>query len=388
MLMFFSDSRDSMFAFATEIKPVIALIAAFYAFVKRKEVQLENNILLPFGLFFIITFISIFFSPQISVSFQKTLSLFLTYFSIPVLLLLVIKEEKEEFLRDFIWIIFSLVGIGIVLNYINPEFTNLVGRHRGLLGNPNGLGIFLGLSYILFNLVKNHYDNFFTGKQVLFITAVFVFALILCESRAAMMMFLIYHALYYAYNKAPVLGWIMFFFMFFYYSDILEMIPKVTSFFGFGEDLRVRNVNEIKEGSGRFIAWAFAWETIQDQYVWGKGVGYTEIIFKKNYSMLSIMGHQGNAHNSYLTFWLDTGAVGMILYFVGFFKIFLTSSRFCRVAMPAMFAILFSINYESWLTASLSPFIFIFIVIITLLSSDLLVSKKEEVEADLIPLDL
>jgi O-antigen ligase len=88
----------------------------------------------------------------------------------------------------------------------------------------------------------------------------------------------------------------------------------------------------------------------------GKGFFYTEYLFKKYFEILSTQGHQGNAHNSYLTFWLDTGLIGLIMYVVAFFSSFISAARKSYYAIPLLYAIVFSANFESWLTSSLNPF--------------------------------
>ena len=46
-------------------------------------------------------------------------------------------------------------------------------------------------------------------------------------------------------------------------------------------------------------------------------MGATELLYKENYQLLSRLGHQGNAHNSFLTIWYDTGIIGLLGFITG-----------------------------------------------------------------------
>jgi hypothetical protein len=60
------------------------------------------------------------------------------------------------------------------------------------------------------------------------------------------------------------------------------------------------------------------------------------------------------------------------------------SSKYTALAFPIMFAITFSAIFESWLIGSLNPFTIIFVIILTLISSDIFHAPKEKVEPVLI----
>jgi len=103
--------------------------------------------------------------------------------------------------------------------------------------------------------------------------------------------------------------------------------------------------------------------------IFGKGFSYTEFIFKENYHRLSRLGHEGNAHNSYLTIWLDTGIVGLFTFIVPLILLVVQAAKKTAVAMPFLFAIIFSTYFESWLTASLNPFTIVFLVVLSIITS-------------------
>ena len=153
----------------------------------------------------------------------------------------------------------------------------------------------------------------------------------------------------------------------FLYDQIFELIIRAIEILGLDNYFRK---DTLLEGSGRVIAWSFAWQEIQSSsssFTFGKGFNYTETLFKDNFHLLSRRGHLGNAHQSFLTFWLDTGLIGVVLYFVGLIVTFIKAGKNSVLAWPIFYALIFSVSFESWLTASLNPFTIILIMILTVM---------------------
>jgi O-antigen ligase len=90
------------------------------------------------------------------------------------------------------------------------------------------------------------------------------------------------------------------------------------------------------------------------------------------------MGHQGNIHNSWLTIWLDTGLIGLILFCVGWLVNFVRAARFTPLVWAVFFGILLSASVESWMVASLNPFTIQLVIILTLLSDERFYEMPEE----------
>ncbi|MCB0478502.1 MAG: O-antigen ligase family protein [Crocinitomicaceae bacterium] len=318
--------------------------------------------------YLIIAWITILWADNPALAVQKTLSYTFIVTIIPVLFIQCFQDD-DEFLKDIFYLFTSLFLVGLVLKYVLPEFVIMEknARFTGLLGNPNGIGIFITLAFIYFQiLLRTGIVKFNRWDLILFYIGLFA-SLYFCKSRTAMMTVIIFYALNLIYNYSHFIGWLFFFTLAYMYEFILEAIPVVTDFLGFSEDLRVENVDKIKRGSGRDIAWKFAWDNIKDHMFWGHGVSATEELYIKNYRTLSMLGHEGNAHNSYLTIWYDTGIVGLLSLLLGIITYFIKVSKELPFVMPSLFAVFFSINYESWLSASLNPFTTMFLMIATLL---------------------
>jgi len=150
------------------------------------------------------------------------------------------------------------------------------------------------------------------------------------------------------------------------YLLVSQNLLAIISYLGLEEYLRVET---LEEGSGRLIAWQFAWENIQDSMLIGKGFMYDLILMRTNFDWLSRAGHEGGVHNSYLILWLNTGLLGIVFFFRAFFLLFLRAAKLNAVAIPAMVAVMFSIFFEPWLAASLNPYTIVFLVVLTILSS-------------------
>jgi len=161
-------------------------------------------------------------------------------------------------------------------------------------------------------------------------------------------------------------------------ANLLELIV----YFGLEEYLRV---DTIEAGSGRLVAWQFAWQSIQDNFLFGRGFSYDLKLMRDNFDWLSRAGHEGGVHNSYLILWLNTGLIGVIFYFRALLLIFLRSAKHSALAVPAMVAILFSVSFEPWLAASLNPYTIVFLLILTMISSSEInvpVTDDEEPDPD------
>lgn len=69
----------------------------------------------------------------------------------------------------------------------------------------------------------------------------------------------------------------------------------------------VLRTETLDEGGGRFVAWQFGWEELMRRPWWGGGAGFEERYYTSYKEVLSLLGHQGLSHNSYLAFGLNYG---------------------------------------------------------------------------------
>ena len=98
----------------------------------------------------------------------------------------------------------------------------------------------------------------------------------------------------------------------------------------------------------------------------GGGFGHDENIFRPNYFWLEKLGHNGGVHNSYFSIWFAGGIIGVLTYFGGLFVNVFKSMKNSYLPLAFLASILFNITYESWLIASLNPFVIIYLIILTI----------------------
>lgn len=374
-LLLMSDSRSNMFEFAAQAKIIAVVALGIFVYMNWGEMKAFTNknfvYFLPFLAYSVIATL---WSVETIPAFQKSISYLLIFFIVPIIYTGA-STQNERIGIDVISFVIIVLLIGIGINFLFPGFTSLAGRYRGLLGNPNGLGIFLTVffSFFFLTIKRLNIDLFGSPFSRLFL-ALLVISVFLTGSRTTILalgLFVVFNYLKYLSNFVTLL---LFFIFIFSYEYLLSQIPSIVQFLGLGEYFRL---DTLEEGSGRFIAWNFAWERISERFFLGGGFGYTEYIYKQYYGELSRLGHQGNAHNSYLTIWLDTGLIGLSLLVLGILRTTFASIKESSYTLPVLYSILFSSFFESWLSASLNPFTTIFLLVLTLL----LTPQQESIEA-------
>lgn len=361
IILTFSDSRSQFFKFAQQIKPILILLLAFGSLL----IKSKNHIVKWFIPFFIIAFFCVTRNEILGVSFQKTLSLFLLFFSIPIIINHFIKNIEDFTQFKYILVVPIIVIVfGLLTHLVNPSFTTLAGRYRGILGNPNGLGIFIAMYFLLFQAIKQVFPGILSRGETRLIMILFIISVLLSQSRTAMIIFFLFYAFNWVFRFQLVLAFSLCLVLFVLGVLISNYLDLIILGLGLEEYLRL---DTLQNGSGRTIAWAFAWEHIKLNPLIGNGFTYTNQLFYKNYEALSRLNHQGNAHNSYLTMWLNTGLFGMLSYFGAIVLLFIKASKQYRSAIPILLCFAFSANMESWLTASLNPFTSVFVITLSIL---------------------
>ena len=137
-------------------------------------------------------------------------------------------------------------------------------------------------------------------------------------------------------------------------------------------------VDHLDNGSGRLIAWTYAWSEIQKHYfILGRGFSFEEYLFSLKQDWFEVRGHIGSVHNSFLAVWLNTGIIGLICFVYGILTNFIRAAKVNPLAFPCMFAIIFSNMFESWLQASLNPFTIIALLVLTLLQYEKFCANKK-----------
>ena len=365
-MMLLSDSRQYLFGFAQTVKPVVMLTVAFLVWSDRRY-WLQINIHSAFIPFFIVSIISLLNSPVQFTSIQKMASYFLLLYVIPQLVLRLLITEKERLLKGLTAFGTLVLIVGLALKYVMPDLVIFqeTGRFNGLLGNPNGLGIFSFVFFMLYMLIRKYNPEYFTPKEHWIILGAIATSLVFAGSRGGIFSALLFIAGYFLFQRSIILGFIVMISVFVSYQLVMANLETLISDFNLQEYFRIET---LEKGSGRLEAYKFAWQQIQYNYWFGRGFGYTEYLMHKYADYFISKGHQGNVHNSYLTIWLDTGLIGLIAFIWGWLKNFYKASIYSPLIWAVLFGTLLTTTVESWLAASLNPFTIQLVIIVTLLS--------------------
>jgi O-antigen ligase len=366
ILLYFSDNRKHEFAFAGKTKDIALVLVSAFVMFDSKQFFSKSKFWYPFAAFFAVASISMFRNPLPMLAFQKTLSFALMFIYIPNYFTREIAIDRgERMLKLWIWSGTLLYVVALGLSRILPEnYTYLVGRYNGLLGNPNGIGSFSTVFFIMIMLTLQKHPKMFTKPQLVLIFGSLILSVLMSGSRNCIFSILIFLFFSRFYKISYWVGFVIVIVVAILFQIINENLPAIINAFGLGDYFRV---DHLEDGSGRLIAWTFGWQEIQNNFMLGRGFSYEETLFEENKYWLNDLGHLGGVHNTFLALWLNTGIIGLIVYLVGFFKNFFKAASVNYMALPTMFAILFSCMFEAWFQGSLNPFTIIAILNITLL---------------------
>jgi hypothetical protein len=351
--------------FAKDLKPLIPLsLFAFYLLHRDKFPKIPK-IFINFIPFFIITLIALKYSIKIDVGIKKYISFVLMYFCIPVYVNYLHHQYGTLFWNSLLTFLTWMLVIGLVLGIVAPDIGLIGGdRFKGILGNPNGLGIFLNLTFILWMIAKEFKLITFTKGENRLVFFVIIISLLWSGSRNGIMSIFMFYMIYRLVKIHWSFAIVAVIFVIVFETLIFSSFIELLKFFQLSHYFRV---DSLEEGSGRKIAWAFAWQEIYNKYFFiGGGFGHDENIMRPNYYWLKRQGHDGGVHNSYLSMWFDSGVIGVIFYYGALLKLVLKSTKFSYLGLAFLVSILFNSTYESWLVASLNPFTILFLIILTI----------------------
>lgn len=335
------------------------------------------NVFLPF---FIYSFFPLVFSNNLVVGLQKTISYSLLYLIVPNYVLYNFRLIGWDFFRNLVKFMAVILLSGYFVLWFHGEFyAFMIGRFRGLFGNPNGMALFCVLLIMVSVTASSINERLLSWKEKIFVYGTATYFLIISGSRASLVAVLIFLVFGRFFSASPVFGFMALLAVFGLSELVLSNIAPIVTAFGLEDYVRLQT---LESGSGRYFAWDFAWKHIQDYFVFGGGFANDERIMRKHRLYLERMGHQGGVHNSYLSFWFNVGIVGLVLFLRSFILIFVKASKLVPFSLGVMFGVMFSITYESWLVSSLNPFTIILLIIITMVTEEEIVRWDENSEEE------
>jgi O-antigen ligase len=327
-----------------------------------------NPLFLRLTPFFIIAGAALFYSVNQQIGIQKFVSYFLLFWSIPKIIQFEMQEKGLRPVLDIFFFLFFIMLSAYLAMFIDTDHAFIKQeRLSGFFGNPNGLAIFATLSLGLLFAIEGelHLLRISLDKKWIF-WPIIILVLLTGSRNGVLSILLLFTCIYVFKNQVvPMLtgGIVLTFLVLLIDASAVGLVQM----FGLEEYFRIHT---LEEGSGRSVAWNFAWQKIQDYFFIGGGFGHDENIMRAHYVTLTKLGHEGGVHNSYLSMWFDAGLLGVLAYFSAVISLFLKANARNSFALPVLLTILFNAIFESWLVASLNPFTIIFVIIVSVLVSD------------------
>ncbi len=379
-ILILSDNLRPATDFAKSFKNIYTLFIAAIAIFERRKIEGISEIFKPYLPFIAIATVGLVFSPVVFTGAQKTLSYILLIFSVPQLLLISFRTEGDRIFKDLIFLGIALILVGFLLRYVDPGVAmSHGGRFRAVLGNPNGLGVFTSLLFALFLLVRSYFPRLLSKSDLRWILATLVIATLLSGSRTAIISISLLYFFSFSFRISPIIGVVLFISIGIGAEIVSANFVSIIQSMGLSDYLRAETIDD---GAGRYIAWQFAWDAIQENYWFGRGFSFDEWLMSTNQDLLNDLGHQGGVHNTYLIIWLNTGLVGLVLFLRAILLNFIRGAKNNRLAFPILFMVLFGITLEPWLAASLNPYTIIFVVMLCLLNEPVFQSESSAERVD------
>ncbi len=369
IILIFADSAVPYLGFSSPLRPVILFLLVFVLFSGKTPVRI-NPFFYAFIPFAIYSILSSFINyPILFVSFQKALSYLLLLIVVPSFVQYLREKDEEKLFRYLVYSGYFILGVSIVLYFVLPRFgAAMMGRLNGIFRNPNGIGIYAALFGMLAIVIFNFRPSSFSRKDHWTGIVLISLVLLLSGSRNSMVSLLLFIMLVPLCRISNITGILFVVVLGVFGFWLLNNLEALVADLGYAEFFRL---DTLDMASGRIYVWEAAWLEIQQKGFWaGEGFAYAEEVrwMGKYYEVIpDLVQHQGNIHNSYLTFWMNIGLIGMLLFFVPLIGYFFKAMFKTHFAFPLLVSAGFLAFFESWLTASLNSWSIIFYITLTLL---------------------
>lgn len=354
-ILLMGDSRDYSLYYFKDLRIacilLVSMITLFDLLNRKYSFNRKFLTILPF---IFSASISLIYSPWPLTAFQRTLSYFLVVFIAFNYVHGHYRLSKGLLLQEMVYFTMWVFLLGLLNNIINPSGSLVANRFRGIMGNPNGVGLYAIVAMPLYIWARHILKNI---NRDTFIWAVgfLSLALFLSNSRNGLASVFLFLGAYFVMTRS----WI--FKAAFFGLVVPIMILLLTNFtigeiftsIGLGEYMRV---DSLSDASGRVLSWTYAFQEIPKKILFGGGFYYEQYIYDVMLPpALKIYREMSSSWSSYITFVLNTGVVGISLFFL-FLLLNFRSVKHRPFAIAFFIAVIFSGVFESWLTASLNSF--------------------------------
>lgn len=347
-----ANNSYGVFAYFGNFRFIILGITILFLYPYKSIKKNLSLLTLPFSLYALL--VTVGFSNLGIFAILRCLSYFLMAYTVNKLTA-ILYANYSDISKLIFYFFFCFVAVNALL-VIFPEFY-LMGRFKGLTGNPNGLGmllVFFTLIVSLLFLREQWIGN--KMRRLLQVYSVLTFLLIvLSGSRTAFVVYLFLNA-FNLYKKninyrVPLIILILFLSVFFISTDIINSIQSV----GLSEIIRI---DTLYSASGRIEVWQVVWDKILEQPWFGNGFMYDDFYLAEyvNQFIGEYRGrHWGGVWSSYLSLLINVGIIGLVLYIVmiyGFHK----RAHYKKHSINFIISVALIGVTESWMASSMNPF--------------------------------
>ncbi|MBL0340388.1 MAG: O-antigen ligase family protein [Bacteroidetes bacterium] len=370
LILILSDSFKPALHFAKEVKIIYLILLTLFYFFDRKSFKKQDSFFPPFIPFLVWACFQIMRGPEFGVAVQKTISYGLIFLIGPAYSIKLFTDKGTIFIKDHVFLMSFMLAIGLLLFVVANNQVVVGDRYSGVMGNPNAIGLFCMLFFMLIYSAQIKFPGLFTKNEQVLLYGLIAVSVLLSGSRNTIISIGIFLFFSRFYKLSPLLGTAIVILTAIVYQLVVSNLTEILTSLGLAKAMRA---DTLESGSGRLVAWAWAWKFINadiKNFFLGMGFGFDEYYFIISHHILSKLGHIGGVHNSYLAIWINTGIIGLILWFAAFLRTIIKAIPKAYTALPFMYAILFSAFFEAWLMGSLNPYTITFLFVLCIIYTD------------------
>jgi O-antigen ligase len=351
---FLADNFKGPLAFIQNFRFVILGLSVLILLRHNLFQNNKGTLLIGFTIYtLVITFI---FSPLGFSAIIRSLGFIVVALVIFKLLNLLLDRDRKKAIDLILSIFFLYIFLNIIVFFF-PIYEGIFneGRFSGLMGNPNGLGLLGAFSYVLIQWIGLNEMTTYSKRSLLIFKVLLFLIIILTGSRTALLAVFAFELILRVYKNKILLIVILLSLTFIGIILNSVVFEELIMSSGLIDYLRL---DTLETASGRTEVWEVAYDEFLRQPWLGKGMLYDDY-FIQDYSLKRF--GENNARNwnkvwnSYLSLALDVGIIGILLFGHFWYRLFKASTdKIFGLAFIVM--ILITAVTESWMAASMNPF--------------------------------
>lgn len=359
-----ASSKAHLFAGFDMLRAIFVLyMLGFSLIIMKREGRIRKRITYFLPFFIVALIVSFLFSPRLINSILSLLAYLFLVISVFIFVTHVMQQTKLQLYEHLILLFVLVTIISLLGGYILfPTAFIEGGRLRGLTGNPNALSLFIIIAYPFLDYYNSQKGSI-SEKGIMIGKGLLLLCLFFTGSRTGYTSIIIYTLLTIflfrgisGISVAIVVG-LMAILVLFQVEMVINIFPGLKD---------IIRPESLESATGRLPSWLVAIEQISRQPWLGGGYQFSTYYmphFAQSHGFTAVSWY--GVWNSYLSFLMDVGIIGLATYGFFVFALIKISLR-PKMLSPFLGIVLFSAIFESWLIAAFgvaTPLFLIFFVI-------------------------